>query len=167
MKIKTNEVVGDYTMKASRRNDAPGNLRVGMKVVGSRGNVLSDEETEAVIPTAVCIIVVREDGKVLSVSHGDDENDLNLPGGGIETGELPEEAARRELWEETGMIATELLEVYRGVGRSRLTVVFKANDADGNLRNSPEGKVAWVNPKKLLVGTYGNFFAKLLRLGYV
>lgn len=164
---KITEVIGDYSMKGSRRNDAPGNLRAGMNVVGYRENVLSDEVSETEIPTSVCVIVKGPDGKVLAVSRGGDDNDLNLPGGNITPGEEPEEAARRELWEETGMIATDLVEVYRGLARSRLAVVYKANDASGNLRSSSEGKASWVDPRRMSTGTFGSFLMKLMRLGYV
>lgn len=164
---KLSEVIGDYTMKGSRRIDAPGNIRAGMNVVGYRGNVLVDEEAEEDEATAVCIIVKRSDGKVLAVTRDGDENDLNLPGGNIEPGESPEEAARRELWEETGMIATDLLEVHRGKGRTKVSVVFKANDASGNLRGSAEGSACWVDPQRMLSGTFGVFFSKLMKLGYV
>lgn len=167
MKKSLGEIVGDYTMKGSRRYDAPGNIRVGMKVIGNRGNVLTDEESTTEIPTAVCVIVKRADGKVLAVTRNGDENDLNLPGGMIELGEKSEEAARRELWEETGLIATDMTEVYRGVGRTRFVVVYKANDATGNVRSSPEGLAMWVDPKRLLNGTFGDLFLNLMKLGYV
>lgn len=164
---KMSEVIGDYSMKGSRRNDAPGNVRAGMNVVGSRRNVLSDEEEENQTPASVCVIVKRPDGKVLAVSRNADNNDLNLPGGSMEFGETPEEAARRELWEETGMIATELVEVHRGMARTKMAIVFKAKDASGKIRDSLEGKTCWVEPRRMLTGTFGNFLAKLIRLGYV
>lgn len=164
---KISEVIGDYSMKGSRRNDAPGNLRAGMNVVGYRGNILLDEEELADKPTSVCIIVKRPDGKVLAVTRGGDDNDLNLPGGNIEPGEVPEEAARRELWEETGMIATELVELHRGPARTKVAVVYLANDASGSIRNSSEGKTLWADPRRMLAGTFGSFLMKLMRLGYV
>ena len=46
-------------------------------------------------------IVVREDGKI-AVFNKSNKNEYKLPGGGIEGEESPEEAFKREVWEETG-----------------------------------------------------------------
>ena len=46
-------------------------------------------------------IVVREDGKI-AVFNKANKNEYKLPGGGIENEEKPEEAFKREVFEETG-----------------------------------------------------------------
>ena len=48
-------------------------------------------------------IVVEEDRILLIKAHFGNRDDYELPGGGIEEGETPEEAAIRELLEETGI----------------------------------------------------------------
>ncbi|MBK1813215.1 NUDIX hydrolase [Clostridium sp. YIM B02505] len=48
-------------------------------------------------------IVVEEDRILLVKTHLGNRYDYELPGGGIEEGETPEEAAIRELFEETGI----------------------------------------------------------------
>lgn len=48
-------------------------------------------------------IVVEGDRILLVKTHLGSRDDYELPGGGIESGETPEEAAIRELFEETGI----------------------------------------------------------------
>lgn len=156
------EIVGDYSMVGSRRNDAPGNMRAGMFVVGSRGNVLSDEEAvHEPQPTSVCVLVTDPVGRVLAVSRGIDLNDLNLPGGGIEPGESPEDAARRELEEETGLIAGKMIQVHLGQSNTKMCAAFRALTHTGNIQSSYEGKAMWVEPEDLLGGTFGTYFQVL------
>lgn len=158
------EITGDYYMRGSRRMDAPGNIRSGMFVVGNRGNVLSDEDVEFYPqPESVCLIVKGAGGKLLSVSRGRDTYDMNLPGGGIEMGETPEEAARRELKEETGLDAGEMVEIYTGPSRSKVCTAFEVLDYSGKIRGSSEGFVKWSTPDELMNGTFGEFFRTLIK----
>jgi putative (di)nucleoside polyphosphate hydrolase len=48
-------------------------------------------------------VVRRADGQVLAFERADTPGAWQLPQGGIETGELPQQAAWRELEEETGL----------------------------------------------------------------
>jgi len=149
-------------MTGSRRNDAPGNIRSGMSVVGSRGNVLTDEEAvHEPQPTSVCVVVTDPVGRVLSVSRGIDLNDLNLPGGGIKIGESPEDAARRELEEETGLVAGKMIQVHLGRSNTKMCAAFRVLTHTGNLRSSREGEAMWVEPEELLGGTFGAYFQVL------
>ncbi|CAN5868892.1 NUDIX hydrolase [soil metagenome] len=67
---------------------------------------VSDEST--VRPSAR-VILIGPDDRTLLFRGGDPHRPENgtwwvVPGGGIDQGESPEEAARRELWEETGHV---------------------------------------------------------------
>ena len=68
------------------------------------------------------------------------KNQWAFPGGRVERGEKLEAAARRELLEETGMIAAALyVHVELLVGKYHLTV-FQGDDAEANAGKSPEAK---------------------------
>jgi putative (di)nucleoside polyphosphate hydrolase len=51
----------------------------------------------------VVAVVRRFDGQVMAFERADSPGAWQLPQGGIESGETPEQAAWRELWEETGL----------------------------------------------------------------
>lgn len=76
----------------------------------------SGEETKQDAKGSVGVIVVR-DGKVLCGKRRDGQG-ICGPGGHIEDGESPEEAAARETWEEFGITPTELLYIGKLSGMS-------------------------------------------------
>lgn len=155
------EFLGDFSMSSTRRMDAPGNIRYRQNVRGSRTphlDVSSEERTNK----QTAVVYLRKGDKVLAVSRGSDLSDMNMPGGGVEPGEDPMTAAARELWEETGLIAHELVHVYTKEVNGRTIVAFKAISFAGKLRSSPEGKAAWVDPQTIRSSRYGDFFKEML-----
>ncbi|WP_062051757.1 NUDIX hydrolase [Bacillus sp. JCM 19034] len=70
---------------------------------------------QPLILTAASIIVVDDKDRIL-LQHRADTNNWGLPGGFMELGESIEEAARRELKEETGLTVhkLELFKVFSG-----------------------------------------------------
>jgi len=146
--------------------DAPGNLRQWGSSATKGGGVLVDVDRETAalqtLPQKVVVLVVRPDGKVLTVTRFNDASDVNLPGGSAEDWEEPIEAARRELEEETGLTAGRMVKIRSERIDDKVVNVFKVLDYTGRLRSSPEGDVAWSDPEDVLKSTFGDFFKKLL-----
>jgi len=63
---------------------------------------------------AACVLLVREDRKLLGASRRGSTVDFNLVGGKVDPGESVKEAAIREFWEETGvkLSSQNLVEVF-------------------------------------------------------
>ena len=81
----------------------------------------------------------------------------NAPGGKIAEGESAEQAARREVFEETGLAVDRLenmghLDFYFGSGKGRpdwAAEVFLTADFRGEIRESEEGRLEWFSKEKL------------------
>lgn len=70
------------------------------------------------LPDYSMLFPVLEDGRVLAIRsyrHGAGETVTGFPGGGIDAGETPAEAARRELLEETGHSLERLVPLGAGI----------------------------------------------------
>lgn len=80
-------------------------------------------------------IVMNESGQVL-LCHRRDSDAWNLPGGGVENGEMPTEAVLREVEEETGLevVIERLVGVYGKVVKDELVFVFTCREIGGELR---------------------------------
>ncbi len=67
-------------------------------------------------PDWVNVIAVTDDGRMVLIEqyrHGTDEMTIEIPGGAVDPGECPADSAARELEEETGYRASELIEIGR------------------------------------------------------
>lgn len=108
------------------------------------------------MPRAACVLIVRPDGKLLSISRGENTSDWALPGGRVEKHETLPEAARNELREETGIVAdtrARFVPIFKGRSQHFETSTYRV---DGKLFFPPtlqsvpfEGYVEWKNPHEL------------------
>ncbi len=88
----------------------------------------------------VRVILIR-DGRVVLVRHWLSKDVWTLPGGGIDKGEHPSEAGKREVWEEVGYTVNSFdgqLGIYRGrMGEKDSAIVLYTEDFDGGMKWLP------------------------------
>jgi len=109
-----------------------------------------------------CVLVMNNGGEILAVSRKDDKEDFGLPGGKVEPGETPIEAAARELSEETGYLLTkpQYRMIYHNEADGKLTVTYHIDISALTRGSAPTegGAVAWVKPETLALGkTFGEY----------
>lgn len=126
------------------------------------GNVLDDEEREEQedmqgTRQAACCLVLADDGTVLAVSRKDDPMAFGLPGGKVDPGETPEQAAARELHEETGLQATSLRQVFVRKEDDGFTTTTFVCKVSGQIDTPESGVVRWVTPQTLFDGPFGGY----------
>ena len=67
-------------------------------------------------PLTFTVVAAEYEGKTLILYHSE-RYQWEVPGGGIEPGESPDDCAARELWEESGQIAASF--TYKGIFKLR------------------------------------------------
>lgn len=125
--------------------------------------ILKAEQT----PTGCGVLVLR-DGKILAGSRIERAGKGKLcgPGGHIEPGETPEEGARREAYEEFGIVCNELvpLGVQTGRGSHGRSAVFLCSDFTGDPKTDEVEMTEpqWIRPEEIAEeDAYPPFFQSL------
>lgn len=94
---------------------------------------------------------MRHDGRVLAIRRADNGH-WELPGGVLEIEESPEDGARREVLEETGIEVDvdRLTGVYKNMTRGIVALVFRCRPVGGTEATSEESAaVAWLTPEEV------------------
>jgi 8-oxo-dGTP pyrophosphatase MutT (NUDIX family) len=175
MRRRIRELKSDFSMSGTLRDQAPVNLRIGQQIRGGNDSLSNDVEAAASkerqdsesLPKAVAVYVSDGKGNVLTVTRniktrGPNPTDVNMPGGIVDPGEEPEDAAARELFEETGIIAHKLIPIYSEVSEGKLTTTYKVTSWSGEVKSSWEGDATWQKPEALLKSTFGDYFRKVM-----
>jgi 8-oxo-dGTP pyrophosphatase MutT (NUDIX family) len=105
---------------------------------------------------AVQVVIVNEEGLVCLVSRKHDHSDFGLPGGKVDEGESPREAARRECKEETGITVTNLRLVFAMHRKGRMGHTFIA-DYKGEINYDKDKEPHVVKWDKMVEATKGSF----------
>jgi 8-oxo-dGTP pyrophosphatase MutT (NUDIX family) len=103
-------------------------------------------------------VLIIEEGKILAVSRKDDVDNFGIPAGAAEEDETFEQCALRELFEETGLIGTNPRVIFvekDDFGWTMATVVIEKRI--GDINTTEKGIVEWVEPKKLLEGSFSKY----------
>ena len=107
------------------------------------------------------LIFIEKDNKILLIHKNKKESfgysKLNGVGGHIEKGEEPYEAAKREIFEESGLIINKLslvaiIFIEIGTNPGILLFVFKAKYPGGRLKESDEGNLLWMERTSIIDG---------------
>jgi len=173
VKQSLNELFGDgFSMSGARRFDAPGNVRYDVMTSPSKNSSGEfdreiDDEYEAQNENrAACCLIRRSDGKILAVSRERGKDKWGLPGGHVEQNEKFEDAAVRELKEETGLVADTCSLIHDGFNDNGFHVKTYACKCHGQIKSSDEGDCAWVTEDVLsdpLRSPFADFFVEMFR----
>ncbi|MER2009941.1 NUDIX hydrolase [Solibacillus sp. FSL W7-1472] len=105
--------------------------------------------TRPIIAPGSAIIVMSKENELL-LQLRSDTKDWGIPGGGMELGDSFEETAKKELYEETGLITNHLEILGVASGKEfyykfphgdeiyNATVIFKASKVTGNIKKDEE-----------------------------
>ena len=95
--------------------------------------------------TAVCVLILNKDkSNFLSVSLKEDHTDFNLPGGKVEQNETFEEAAIREVKEETGLDVYNLNYLHKDLDLDYEVITYYTLSYQGIVNTLENHVVKWL-----------------------
>ena len=131
------------------------------EMISRNGDISTHEELIGQRPDAVVMIIFDETGEKILLNKefrlATGEWVYNFPAGLIDGDETPEQASKRELFEETGLNLDEVTDVipisYSAVGFANETNITVVGKASGNIRESDseveEIEAAWYTKEEV------------------
>jgi len=113
------------------------------------------------------IIVINDEGFILSVSRKNNHLDIGIPGGKMEDCDITiEDCAVRELKEETGITVNpkDLINVYTNICNGTLSYTFVATAYSGEIDYNEPHVVCWGSGITLTKGSFGEYNNEVLRI---
>lgn len=146
-----------------------GELAAHLAALDESAFLVTLEQCRRPTPRAVCLVVQREDGKVLAVSRKKDyhkpesEWRFGLPGGKVDPGEDSITALIREVKEETGYDVADPVYMYSSICPGRVTYVseFFGGKISGTEGTSEPIHIRWVDFEVLLEGPFAFSIGRL------
>src|SRR5438132_4082624 len=102
---------------------------------------LDAESSSPIFRIGVFALIFDDQGRIL-LGHRRDIDWWNLPGGGMEAGETVDEALRREVYEETGLVVEieQLVGVYSKPQKQEVVLTFRCHVTGGVLKETTESR---------------------------
>jgi 8-oxo-dGTP diphosphatase len=110
---------------------------------------------------AAVALIYGEEGKILGVSRKDDKTLFGLPGGKVDQGESMEEAMRREVFEETGLIINDCSPLFIREDGEYVAAVYLIHSYSGEIETKEAGVVEWIDFDRLKSGAFSEYNSAL------